>query len=189
VVPASLQKELDNSRASTDFFLATLYLGFAYGLIGVALLIIETAAGRPLDWVLVFEVLVSIIAVPWMSYRLAIWSTTYWASTVQAMVNLGRVPLAKALGLRLPDTMEDERRMWERLTTFVFYPYAESSARALDPYRLSGGTAIESGEHARHEPLGAPPHGGPSIMPTGIDALPEDSNNGEQDSSTDEDES
>jgi hypothetical protein len=39
---------------------------------------------------------------------------------VQALVNLGRVKLAEAMGLEIPERIEDERDMWWSLTSFVY---------------------------------------------------------------------
>jgi hypothetical protein len=53
-------------------------------------------------------------------YEMAIISTSYWATTVQALVNLGRKKLANEMGLELPDSIEAERQMWWYLTSFVY---------------------------------------------------------------------
>jgi hypothetical protein len=135
LVPKNLQDELDNSRAATDFFVATVYLTTLYGLGAVALAGVELWHNRPLDYALIAQGIVVLLAGPAVSYRLAVSSTTYWAATVQAMVNLGRVPLAKAMGLEIPKTLETERQMWNALSNFVFYPYDLSKAHALDKFR------------------------------------------------------
>jgi hypothetical protein len=69
-------------------------------------------------------------------YRSAVTSSTYWDATVRALVNLGRVPLAAALGLRMPATIAEERRMWRLLTKFTFDPFDKEHARQLDEFRL-----------------------------------------------------
>ena len=69
-------------------------------------------------------------------YRLAVTSSTYWSSTVQALVNVGRVKLARQLGLAVPLSLTEEQKMWGYLTSFVFYADGESG-KALDAYRKS----------------------------------------------------
>ena len=68
---------------------------------------------------------------------MAVVSTSYWASSVQALVNLGRKELAGAMGLRMPETLAEERTMWELLGTFVYYPYDASWSARLDQFRGS----------------------------------------------------
>jgi hypothetical protein len=135
LVPKNLQDELDNSRAATDFFVATVYLTALYGLGAAALVGVELWHNRPLDYPLMGQAIVVLVLGPAISYRLAVSSTTYWAATVQAMVNLGRMPLAKAMGLTIPKTLEAERQMWNALTAFVFYPFERATAHALDQFR------------------------------------------------------
>src|SRR6266567_7507780 len=123
LVPKSLQDELDNSRTATDFFVATFYLTALYGLVALALAALKLADHRPIDYSLVVEGIVPLLLGPIVSYRLAISSTTYWANTVQAMVNIGRVQLARSMGLKMPSTLEAERKMWTAVSKLVFYPY------------------------------------------------------------------
>ena len=48
----------------------------------------------------------------------AIWGCGYWLNAVQAMVNVGRIPLAESLGFALPETLDQERVLWQlRLTS------------------------------------------------------------------------
>jgi hypothetical protein len=77
-------------------------------------------------------------------YRLAILNTRYLSSVVQAMVNIGRVELAKKFGLSLPDKLEEERDMWERLFWFVYEPFDGKFVADLNAYRSSS-TNDESG--------------------------------------------
>ena len=53
---------------------------------------------------------------------------------MQSVVNLGRKNLAKEYGLKLPETLEDERRMWEALTGFIIWGN-EAYGKVLDEYR------------------------------------------------------
>jgi hypothetical protein len=128
VVPKSLQDELNRSRAIVDFFVALVYLSFGSGVLSI---IVSTGSCNKLA-VCTYGLASAASCFLW--YRLAVTSSTYWSSTVQALVNIGRVKLAEQLGLQLPSTLQEEREMWGHLTLFVFYSDGASGDR-LDAYR------------------------------------------------------
>lgn len=132
VAPDNLRKELDLARSSVDFFVAATYLSVAVG--GIAGVAALTAPGGP-DLPQLLVGLVS-IALSYVWYRAAVSSTSYWDSTVRALVNLGRAPLAASLGLRLPETIEAERKMWALVVRFSYYGFDEGSAVRLNEFRV-----------------------------------------------------
>lgn len=130
VVPQSLQLEIDRARSLVDFFVALVYLtlGFAVvsfigGLIEPDLKIRCWASG----------LIALFLAMAW--YDFAVLSTSYWHTTVQALVNIGRTKLAEAMGLQLPSSLEEERRMWSLVTQFVYYGYDSDRDTQLDEFR------------------------------------------------------
>ncbi len=139
VVPDSLRTELARARANVDFFVAATYLSAAFGVLAVATGLAARTAGAGLALLGVVALVLSPCC-----YRLAVTSTTYWASTVRALVHLGRKELAAGLGLRLPRELEQEREMWHLLAAFVFYPYDPKWADRLDEYRTA--TAADAGD-------------------------------------------
>lgn len=128
VVPKALQVELDRSRALVDFFIAGFYLALLLGLVTGCYWVVH----RQSLGLLAFAMVAFLSMAIW--YELAITSTSYWSSTVQALVNLGRVGLAEQLGLDIPLELDAERAMWGNLTSFVYFGDLESG-RKLDPYR------------------------------------------------------
>lgn len=66
--------------------------------------------------------------------RLAVVATDEWAGAVRAMVNLGRHPLAAALGLTVADRIEEERTMWHLVSDLV-RTGCHPGQTALDTYR------------------------------------------------------
>ncbi|MCH9020304.1 MAG: hypothetical protein IIA73_08065 [Proteobacteria bacterium] len=130
VVPESLQLELDRSRALVDFFVALVYLSAGYSV--VALLAAWHVGGFDIKLIASG---VGALALTIVWYHLAISSSSYWHVTVQALVNIGRKELAGSLGLKLPKTFDEERKMWGLVTQFVFYPYHSSVSAQLDDYR------------------------------------------------------
>lgn len=157
VIPKKLQDELDNSRAATDFFVAMVYVSASYGLAALALFFLVLQQGffnTALSlWI---QAVLAIAAAPLISYRLAVSSTTYWATTVRAMVNVGRLKLAQEYGLKMPHTIAQERRMWQALSTFLFYRYSNGSGKGLNAFRIQPGAASggahQSGDEVAEDP-------------------------------------
>ena len=132
VAPESVRKELETARSSVDFFVATFYLSLIVG-IGACLTAVVAPTG--FDVAILLVGIGSLVLVP-VSYLSAVTSSTYWDATVRALVDLGRVPLAAALGLQLPSTIERERAMWNLVVAFGYYRFNERWADRLDPFRI-----------------------------------------------------
>jgi ABC-type glycerol-3-phosphate transport system permease component len=128
VAPKSLQTELDRSRSIVDFFVASVYATFVAGCLAIAAAVHEAYAIK--DFMFAGVAFVA----SWSSYKMAIISCSYWKSTVQALVNLGRCELAKSLGLQLPATINDEQIMWGNVTKHVYFGEREY-AENLDRFR------------------------------------------------------
>ena len=79
------------------------------------------------------------------SYYAAVKATDAWASSVKAMVDVGRIPLAKALGLQIPAKLAEERDMWLRVAWLLEFAYKPQAGTELDPYRHPPNTNPEDG--------------------------------------------
>lgn len=124
------RKQTDDARMSVDFFVSLLY-GHLVVVVAAAIDLTIGAAVHP--W-LVAATMVGLLPLAVIWYRLAVVATDEWAGAVRAMINLGRHPLATALGLTLPQKTDDERAMWRmfgELVTSGFQP----GLTALDAYR------------------------------------------------------
>jgi hypothetical protein len=106
-VSESVRTEVDRGRAPSDFFVCLTYLLPVAGLTSLA----AGVFGSSGQGALLVGGAVLLVLAP-IAYRMAVTSTQSWRSAVQAMVNLGRAPLAAGLGLELPRDVEEERRMW-----------------------------------------------------------------------------
>lgn len=115
VAPKYIQDELDSARATVDFFVASFYLSAGFSAITIA-----AAFARSFDFNLV---LVSALAfaVALLCHWVLVRVTRDYGLAQQALVNIGRKKLAEMMGLRLPSSLDAERRMWGLLTQFVFY--------------------------------------------------------------------
>src|SRR5262249_22063245 len=133
VAPKYIQIELDTARSSVDFFVASIYLSAGLGLATLAVAAID---GFKLSILIVCgpAFLVTVLC-----HSLIVAATGEWSEAVQALVNLGRVKLADGLGLQLPDTLDDEKRMWGLVTSYVFFGNAADGAQ-IDRFRRSRDT-------------------------------------------------
>lgn len=132
VVAEGVAKEVDNARAEVDFCVCLCYVSAVVALASIAALFSPSRNVTSLVVAIVLGVACSI-----GSYRAAIKATDGWSSAVRAMVDLGRVPLAKALGLVLPQTLEEERAMWLTVGWVLGFAHDPKGKDALDPYRIA----------------------------------------------------
>jgi hypothetical protein len=128
LVPEPLRVALERARVPVDFAVSLVYLSALVGLISLVGALLGDAQVK-----LFLIATVALVLSP-IWYWIAVVSTSEWYASVQALVNLGRSPLAQAMGLQIPETLEEERRMWEALTSFVSSEETDS-AIALDSYR------------------------------------------------------
>jgi hypothetical protein len=128
VAPKYIQTELDNARSSVDFFVATFYLSAALGLTSLA---VATFDGFRLA---VVVICIPIFLVTLLCHWLVVRATSDWSSTVQALVNVGRLKLADSLGLQLPENLQEEKIMWGLVTSFVYFGKDEDGEQ-LDRFR------------------------------------------------------
>lgn len=127
MAPEQLRQDVERARAPVDFCVAALYLTLV---IGLALL--AFAVADSVQWLI--SAFIAFALLP-LWYSLAVTGTGYWYTTVQALVNLGRVQLATALNLAIPTSIERERELWHRLSSFVRREYAPTRAARLEPFR------------------------------------------------------
>jgi hypothetical protein len=138
VAPEQVRKQETVSRASSDFFVCLLYghlLVIGFGLAAIA--VSPGSLVRPLIAVVVTAVLIPL----W--YRLAVEATDDWAAAVQALVDVGRKPLAEAMSLTVPTAIEEERQMWSAVSRFSRRPY-RAAQPDLDRYRSDASSAARS---------------------------------------------
>lgn len=130
-VPETVAKEVDDARAGVDFFVCLLYV---FGGVASSAFLALFSDERHVATLLLAAVLTAAAAVA--CYPAAVLATDAWASAVKAMVDLGRVPLAKQLGLKLPDTLAEEREMWQQVGWFLGYQFKDVAVANLDRYRV-----------------------------------------------------
>jgi hypothetical protein len=123
------RKQVDQARTTVDFLVGTLYGNVLVA--ACALAAIGSGARHP--WLLATYALALIVAATsW--YHIAVKATDDWAAAVRALVNLGRGPLAAALGLRMPPAIGIERKMWAAVSRLSARPY-DTKTSEIDQYR------------------------------------------------------
>jgi hypothetical protein len=128
VAPEPAVKAVENARANVDFFVCLLY-----GQLLVAVVAVPTIRWTPR----LIAVLIP-LAIAAACYRLATLATDEWAASVRALTDLARLPLARALGLVLPASLEDERQMWDTVYWLERAPYSPKASGFLEKYRDGG---------------------------------------------------
>lgn len=129
--PETVLREVEAARAGVDFFVCLFYVSAGLAFTGVVSLLLPS---RDIVALLIALTLGTLTALG--SYRAATRATDAWSSAVRAMVDLARIPLAKALGLQLPATLEEERKMWLTVGWMMGFAYNHAGKAALDPYRI-----------------------------------------------------
>ncbi|KPI06027.1 hypothetical protein OK074_4251 [Actinobacteria bacterium OK074] len=130
VAPEWTRRQVDTARANVDFFVALLY---GHGVVAAAAFTALATSGADRPVLVVTGVCLAALIPVW--YRAAVAATDEWAAGVRALVNLGRKPLADALGLVLPKNLASERAMWQLVTRMSRRHYAPAAEAAFEPYR------------------------------------------------------
>lgn len=125
-----LRQDCDDTRAQVDFF-----LGFTFLLACLSLTAVGTAAASdsPISNLVVA---ITAILLSRLSYLAAIKNMLDLAMSMQALVNVGRGPLASALGYELPSSLAAERRLWAAWST-ASHTRSSSALARLDDQRAS----------------------------------------------------
>ncbi|SOE33774.1 hypothetical protein [Streptomyces sp. OK228] len=145
--PEQARRQAETARTSVDFFVALLY---GHGVVAVLAFLALASAGAERPLLIVTAIALCALIPLW--YRSAVYATDEWAAAVRAMVNLGRKPLADALGLVLPKQLADERTMWQLVTRMSRRPYRDAADTAFAPYR----TAPPDSNSQLHPPAPGP---------------------------------
>lgn len=123
VSPETVRRQTEEGRSPVDFFVSSIAHFSLFAVVCAILAVVQQDLS-----LLVFAAMASLL-VP-LNYNLAVRNVKDWAGAVRALVNLGRRPLADAVGLRMPATLDDERQMW---ASFV-WAIEELDAQSLPAY-------------------------------------------------------
>lgn len=125
-----LRDQVDAARIGVDFFICLLY----GNILIICAAFCAIASPRANDSTLLFSALV-LMAASLLWYRLAVVTADDWAAATRALVDEGRITLADAVGLVIPQELDLERKMWQAYSRFVRRPFQEERSTQLDPFR------------------------------------------------------
>lgn len=114
VSPEGVTEAIEESGSRIDFFVATFWLSMMTTAFGFAATL-GTHDYRYMTWV------VASLAVAVSAYRGALISASWYSRSLWALVDLSREPLAEALGLRLPSSLDGERKVWLAVTNLAVW--------------------------------------------------------------------
>ncbi len=128
--PVAAVRQVGMARAHVDFFVA-----LSYGHVAVAAAAVAVVCAGESSRLVpgVTAVVLSGLVPVW--YRAAVAATDEWSAAVRALVNVGRMPLARSLGLVLPAELAEERAMWGLAGKLSRLAYQDRAA-ALDRFRV-----------------------------------------------------
>jgi hypothetical protein len=112
VVDGKVTDQLAQSRAVLDFFIAMMALSAA---LVAATVLVAVWAGEIL---LVLWVLLLVGLMP-LWYGRAVAAVGWYAQAMEALADLGRLPLAEKLGMRLPGDVAAERELWRAVSNYA----------------------------------------------------------------------
>jgi hypothetical protein len=130
----ALRRDAEDARAGVDFFISALVHLALLGTVSAVVAVWTASVGSPgVRSVIVAAVSIALIPT---AYTQAVQNVGEWRLAVQALVNVGRLPLAGALGLRLPPTFERERELWNSYVGLVAHGPHGEYLRFLNRFRV-----------------------------------------------------
>ena len=114
VLPDKFVERLQEVKTAVDFLLLFSLLSTLFSLLSVPYLlargaqvslVLACAAGLPLGW---------------LSYRAALSPAQAYTELIKVAFDLHRRALLKALGLRPPDTLDEEKTLWRGISEFIY---------------------------------------------------------------------
>jgi hypothetical protein len=129
--PERVGQQVDRMRTAVDFFVSLLYGQLLVAIAAVATISFDLSR---VGWLGIGALVAVMIAI--LSYRGAVVTTDEWCFAVQALLNVGRKPLADALSLTLPRDLATEQDMWRSVTRFLRPKPRHEAFNQLNRYRI-----------------------------------------------------
>jgi ABC-type multidrug transport system fused ATPase/permease subunit len=153
VAEDKINEQLSQSRAVLNFFIAMIWLS---AVLSIATVVVSIWGGHPLYllWLIPLALLVPV----W--YRRAVAAVSWYAQGMQALADLTRGRLAEALGLSLPGTIEDERKLWTAFNDYASWGPGWSNTsdwvKTIDDATVPRGARDEASKSSAHQERGGP---------------------------------
>jgi hypothetical protein len=118
VIPKDYLELIDAARAQVDFWVN---LGFIFILLQIEYIVLASLTGTPLQWwvVLLFIILGTIAPMRATS------AAREWGDFVKSAFDIYRFKLLESFGIELPNSREEERKLWTRYSQAIIYRLPE----------------------------------------------------------------
>jgi hypothetical protein len=131
VIPADFRQAIEDAKAQLDFWVN---LWFGGPLIAAIYIMLHLWSGlSPEPWIPVLA-----LAMAFVAWRGALVATGQWGMLVMSSFDLFRGDLCKKLGLKMPQTLQEEREMWTLMSQTMVYRHKQAAER-LSRFRDRGG--------------------------------------------------
>jgi hypothetical protein len=113
-VPEHMQKAIDRAKAQVDL---AANLSFLNLILLIGYLVGSLALSHPINPI----VIIIVLAVFGASYYVAIMDALEWGEEVKSVFDICRYKLLDELGIKQPETMDEERAIWIRVSQAMIY--------------------------------------------------------------------
>jgi len=143
VAPEAVVSGLNDGRTATNTWVGGIALSAGFAIAAVA-----TAIASGSTTPIVYAVVSIALTAPF--YQRAVSAAGGYARAMRALIDLGRLPLAEAVGLDMPATLAEETHMWKAFSNLSgwgrHWPHSPSWISDLDVHRSSHRTAPDEEE-------------------------------------------
>jgi hypothetical protein len=132
VIPADYRQAIEDDKAQLDFWVNLWFGGLLTAALYVALYFWSGLSCE--RWIPVVA-----LAVAFVAWRLALIAAGEWGNLVMSAFDLFRGDLCKKLGLKMPQTLQEEREMWTLMSQTMVFRHRQAAER-LSGFRDRGGS-------------------------------------------------
>jgi hypothetical protein len=116
ILPNGQKSELNDIKSQVDFAVHILY-------ISVILMLGYIVLSSYTKTIPIWGILVLLMIITFLAYRLAISSSIQWGFYVKAIFDIYRHDLLRKMGIKVPQTWDEERRIWDKISQSFIYWY------------------------------------------------------------------
>jgi hypothetical protein len=118
VLPEAVTGSLSNANSGMQLMILSATLGFAFAVLGAVYLVVMAA--NPLLYV---AVMLGGLLLAAIAYRAAVVAALDYSLLIRAAFDTHRGALLKALGLKAPASLKEERALWRQVNLYLFRNY------------------------------------------------------------------
>jgi len=120
LLPEAFSKTLADAKSSVDLMLIVSFLGFWFAILGGGYLLLARTT-----WTLFLITFWGGLLVGWLGYKSAIEAALAYAQLIKSAFDLHRGTVIKALGLKAPTSLKEERTLWDNVDKYLYRGFLE----------------------------------------------------------------